>query len=187
MMKRQTTISQFYQMDRLVVESGGLSVRFPPSLPLERQNSVEPHWRLDGPKIQLKTVILRCVTGEANRQVWRHRQAKGYWVRSQRLTWGKSTQKANTLQLGLNRLEESLGFPRRRETKASRLVSRHHYVVPYDKEMYSYAGNGLMGFYRKGLPPPLTSNCGEIVLRGRLRMSDIHLDGLLLINFNTYK
>ena len=70
---------------------------------------------------------------------------------------GKSIQNANVLQLGLNRLEESLGFPRRRETKVSRLVYRHHYVVPYDKEMYSYAGNGLMGFYRKGLPPPLTS------------------------------
>jgi hypothetical protein len=27
MMKRQTTISQFFQMDRLVVEAGGLTVR----------------------------------------------------------------------------------------------------------------------------------------------------------------
>ena len=27
MMKRQTTVSQFYQMDRLVVEAGGISVR----------------------------------------------------------------------------------------------------------------------------------------------------------------
>ena len=38
MMKRQTTISQFYQMDRLVVEAGGLSVRL--LLP-ERQTAVE--------------------------------------------------------------------------------------------------------------------------------------------------
>lgn len=35
MMKRQTTVSQFYQMDRLVVEAGGISVRSkqPPKAP----------------------------------------------------------------------------------------------------------------------------------------------------------